>query len=393
MKTRHIIGIGLVLAAAVFLGVVAFVNATLPAQSYPGEGGKDYGYVYSGAKSASVDFTTSTMPSDSILLFGSSELSTPPSLVPQVPAAVFGQSACGLDLTYVGEAYDQCLWQAIAAGAYAGKTPSNKVVITVSPSWFADGGVDDSIFKTRFSYSLYREFMANDDLSETTKKYVRTRLAEQGIDEAVIVAGESRDETAQEDAVSLAVGTANDAVYAQMDDLRLRNDLQEVREKGFAHETGGSTEPNFTALRARAQVDAAQRSTNNSWGYDDASYLSYVGDSTSNISGKLADETFSDTPEYDDFGLFLRVCKESGLEPLVVISPLSGDYYDAAGVSASTRRACYDHIKTIANAYGVEVADFTDREYEKYFLHDPVHYGWTGWVDVEQAIYRFARED
>ena len=37
-------------------------------------------------------------------------------------------------------------------------------------------------------------------------------------------------------------------------------------------------------------------------------------------------------------------------------------------------------------------ADFTDREYEKYFLFDTVHFGWTGWVDVEEAIYDFVNQ-
>jgi D-alanine transfer protein len=45
------------------------------------------------------------------------------------------------------------------------------------------------------------------------------------------------------------------------------------------------------------------------------------------------------------------------------------------------------------NAHGAsaKLADFSDREYEKYFLFDIVHFGWTGWIDVEQAIYEFAK--
>ena len=39
-----------------------------------------------------------------------------------------------------------------------------------------------------------------------------------------------------------------------------------------------------------------------------------------------------------------------------------------------------------------KLADFSDREYEKYFLFDIVHFGWTGWIDVEEAVYNFAME-
>jgi len=43
----------------------------------------------------------------------------------------------------------------------------------------------------------------------------------------------------------------------------------------------------------------------------------------------------------------------------------------------------------VCDRYGCAVADFSDREYEQYFLYDIVHFGWTGWVDVEEAIYDF----
>ena len=81
----------------------------------------------------------------------------------------------------------------------------------------------------------------------------------------------------------------------------------------------------------------------------------------------------------------------AGLEPLVIVAPLSGDYYDWVGVDAHARQSCYERILNIADKYGAKVADFTDREYERYFLHDMVHFGWTGWVDVDQALYEFAK--
>ena len=87
------------------------------------------------------------------------------------------------------------------------------------------------------------------------------------------------------------------------------------------------------------------------------------------------------------------MCQETGLEPLVVVSPISGPYYDWVGIDEQTRRSCYDHILQICSSYGVAVADFSDKEYEKYFLNDQVHFGWTGWVDAEEAIYTFAKEE
>ena len=383
LTRRAAIGLSLAIALCAFAAALIALCLALPPQDEPGPDGKDYGYVYSGVKSSSVAFSCATMVDDAMVLFGSSELSTPPSLVSYVPAVVFGQKACGLDLAYVGEAYDQSLWQAIAAGAYANQLENRKVALIVSPSWFFDGGLDNSLFQTRFSYSLYRGFMDNPNLSEETRDYVCSRLLAQGIESSVVSAG-GRDN---------ALAAVNDAAYSFMDDLKLRSDLRALREKGFAHPVGGNEVPPFDTLRKRSLSEAQEKSTNNPWGFDNAAYDENVGDNLDSIKGKLAGETMTNTPEYDDFGLFLRVCRESGLEPLVIVAPLSGEYYDWVGIDAETRRGAYDHILTIANAYGARIADFSDREYEMYFLHDMVHFGWTGWVDVEQALYEFAMGD
>ncbi len=377
MKARGI-AIGIVL----FLGLAVMAHTLLPTQESVAAEGRNLGYVYSGARSQCTTLVTSGMEESDMLLFGSSELSTPPSLIPEVPAVVFGKNSYGFQLATIGEAYDQSLWHAIAAGAYAPQLPNRKVAIVVSPSWFFDGGLDASLFKTRFSYTLYRQFMSNEHISAESKAYVRDRLVAQGIDEVVVKAAAKGDPLAY----------VNDVVFSTMADLHVRNQLRSLEGLGLDRFDDLAHEPDFERWRAHAIEDAQERSTNE-WGFDDAFYEENVGIYKDQIKGKLAGETFTDTPEYDDFGLFLRICQETGLEPLVVVCPLSGDYYDWVGIDAATRRVSYDHILEIANAYGVEVADFSDREYERYFLHDQVHFGWTGWVDVEEALYRFAKGD
>ena len=63
-------GVGIAAAA------VAGTSLALPAQSAR-DAGKDYGYVYSGAKSGSVDFVRFNLQENSLLVLGSSEFSTP----------------------------------------------------------------------------------------------------------------------------------------------------------------------------------------------------------------------------------------------------------------------------------------------------------------------------
>ena len=375
LKPKVVIG-GILVGCTLFAASLAGLEAVLPSQGHVG-GDENYGYVYSGAKSCSVEFNLAADAEDSYLLFGSSELSTSAEAVPQVPANLFTAYDFGFDLTYVGEAYDQSLWHAIALGAYAPSYDKNKVVLIVSPGWFEDGGMDNETFGLRFSYSLYRQFCDNPAISDASKAYVAQRLAAQGIDRATIEAGMR----------TLPQDYLNDGVLAFKDDLSLRRDLVEVRGKG-AEPQDKQAAPSFAELCSQAEAYGQQVSTN-PWGIQDTYYDDKLVPVMDSLKDKRAGETYSRTPEYDDLTFFLKVCRETGMDPLVVISPINGWYCDWEGVDSDTRQRCYQRIRTICNSAGVQVADFSGQEYRPYFLCDPVHFGWTGWVAVEEAICGF----
>lgn len=385
-KRNRVIFASLALGIALFLVVLSCVQVVLPAQSAVDQG-KDYGYVYSGAKSESLDFVRAASTEDTVLLFGSSELSTPGNVIPQVPAEVFGMNDYELDLMYIGEAYDQSLWQAIAAGAYGPQVQNKRVILIVSPTWFEDDGLDNETFKLRFSYELYRAFCENDAISESSKAYVEKRLAEQGIDPMTIAAGTKR----------TALDVLNDQILSAIADLQIRKDLIEVRDRAFdqAFTKAASqvTPLDFEALYETALADAKTMCTTNDWGMDDAFYQANIEGRLDRLKDAQVDETFSNQTEYQDFSFFLKVCKEVGLKPLVIVSPVHGEFYDWVGTSQADRQKCYERIKEICAAQGVACEDFSSKEYENYFLHDIVHFGWTGWVAVEEAIYNYVKTE
>ena len=370
---------GIVLA----LGAIALVCLLFPAQSLTREG-IDYGYVYSGAKSSSVEFVEAAMTEESLLVVGSSELSTPKRIVPQVPVQVFGTADYGVRLMLIGEAFDQSLWHAIALGAYqkAG-IPRNKIALIVTPGWFVDGGQDADTFGTRFSYSLYSDFCSNPQVPDEAKAYVRSRLEELGTDETALNAASP----------SLPQDYLNAFALKALDDLKLRQGLIEVRAKGIdlVDEEKPAT-PDFEQLRREAAETGEQMSTTNDWGVEDAFYTNQLEPALADAKGSRAGETYSDTPEYDDLNCFLDIADACGVEVLVVLSPEMGPYYDYIGIGQETRAASYDRVRSIVANHSAQLADFSDREYEKYFLYEIVHFGWTGWVDVEESLYRFAQD-
>ena len=366
------------LAAALGL---AGVCAMLPAQTAY-DPARLYDYVYSGTKSQSVPFTTASMSDDGHLAFGSSEFFISKDKVAQCPQAVFGENVTGVDLTYVGEAYDQSLWQAIAAGAYAGEAKNKKVMIVVSPQWFFKGNGDQGKFASKFSYELYRRFANNPSISGETKAYVRSRVEALGVD-AKTTAAANRD---------TVLDAANDAATAFADDLRTRSRLPGIIAgaplKSTVRAAGTSTgEPDWNALLKQADASGDAACTTNDFGIYDAYWQKNSGyhvERGQNFS--QADE------EYADLACFLRVCREAGLEPLVTIRPVHGAWYDREGVAHAERQAYYERIRGLCDDAGAAYADFSSCEYEKYFLCDTVHPGWCGWVRIEQAFYDFVHD-
>lgn len=361
--------------------VVAGTFVLLPAQSVHDEA-QDCGYVYSGAKSSSVDFIKASLRDDSLVVLGSSEFSTPARTVPQIPKQVFGTANYGLRLMLVGEAFDQCLWDTMALGALAdGGLPRGKVAVIVGLGQFTDGGLYNDTFGERFSYTLYRAFCDNDDVPQELKDYVRERLRAQGIDETTLRGGSPEN----------PIDAVDGVVLGAMDDLRLRRGLLDVRSKALPLATGQAVEPDWKALQAEALATAQAMSTTNDWGVEDEFYTSQLEPALDSLKDARTGETYTDTPEYNDLDCFLAVCEACGVEPLVVIQPTLGPYYDHIGITRETREAAYQRIREVLAAHpSASVADFSGREYERYFLFDIVHFGWTGWISAEQAIYDFA---
>ena len=368
---------GVVAGLLALVLVVGGVSWALPQQGAAADQTRLYDYVYSGTKSESVDFTITNMSNDGILTFGTSEFYISSPLVDQCPQKVFGESVSGVDMTYVGEAFDQSLWQAIAAGAYAPSSKSRKIVLMLSPQWFFKNNGQQSKFSSKFSYQLYKGFLNNESISADTKAYVRQRIEALGVDSTQIAA--ANDDT--------FIDAINDVAYQFSNDLRIRSKINALvkgsPKKSQTRSAGESTgEPDWDSLLSDAKTQGEQACTNNDYGIHDAYW-----DKNSQYKSEQNQDFVHADDEWDDFQCLLNVCKESGLEPLVVILPMHGSWYDEMGVTADTRAQFYNQARSLCENAGVAYADFSSCEYEKYFLCDTVHPGWIGWVRIEHAVY------
>lgn len=330
------------------------------------------------------------------LVFGSSELN-PAAAGSAHPGALFAASSYGMDVMTMGRAFCTNLWDAIEVGAFSEKLDDKRVVLIPSMQWFMcyrDPQID---FPASFSEGAYRALLDNPKVSEETKQAITDRMAEYGVDR--------RSGSLIEDPVSDAI---DDAVSSLVADTRLGlkikereaaksnegkpqtlNDTQEGEEKDA--EAGGAVEkPDWGRIFADAEKQAKKKSSNRE-GFADKWYEKKYKKWVAGAQRKWWFEEgkeFSEQ-ELEDFKLLLQVCKEVGVEPLVIVQPVKGVAYDQTVYNRDVRQKYYDMIRSACDEYGVRYADFSDHEYDTYFLRDYSHPSSLGGAYYSKAIYDF----
>ena len=148
----------------------------------------------------------------------------------------------------------------------------------------------------------------------------------------------------------------------------------------------------FNMLLSNAESIGLESCTNNEYGVYDDYFSTYISERYEAYKNSDANNSYCESPEYDDLRLFLDVCRETNLEPMIVSMPVNGGWYDYTGFSVEDREQYYQNIRDICNEYDVRLTDFSDKEYELYFLKDIMHIGWKGWVYLDEEAYDFYKQ-
>lgn len=319
-----------------------------------------------------------------LLVFGSSELNPVPA-GPNHPAALLTGGAYGMDVMTVGRAFCADLWQAIEVGAFATKMPSEsprKMVIFPSMQWFMCYRRPQAEFPAAFSEGAFDAFMGNDRISGALKECVLARMAGYGVDRRPAATP-----------LADAVETLDRAAAGAMGDVRLGLDLA-LEGAGEASGPSAATPtvtPDWQAIFAAADTRARAAAAGNDLGLNSDWYRKSCGSwlDGARRSWKVDGDAYFSEQEFGDFETLLQVCREVGVEPLVVIQPVKGALYDQTVYNRGVRSRYYDMIRSACAQAGVAVADFSSHEYDPYFLRDYSHPSDLGGAYYSQAIYTF----
>lgn len=302
-----------------------------------------------------------------------------------------------LNICLVGRNAMQSLHHTLTVGALADTLKDKKVVFLLSPQWFTEEHVSSEQFASRFEEAAFVDFLKNDDIDNDLKNQVCERVNTlMTSDPNELERLEKFEKVYLDNTFDLFTrvemytsGLFRESkirfeLNKELDDIQLKVDNDRFVKFG---------EIDFDLLLDDAQKLGEKLCTTNSFGVYDGYFEKYMKTDYRTLKGSSSDGCFSRSKEYDDFKLFLDVCADVGVEPLVVSVPVNGRWYDYTGFPKEDRNTYYQNIREICNEYGVSLIDYADREYELYFLQDIMHVGWKGWSYLDEVSYNYYLEN
>lgn len=380
--------VAFIVAIILFIGIVIGYNLYLDKQIEINK--NSLYYLISDGKFNSIEVAKVCLDnkdSDSILLLGSSELSS-------FNEEIFNNGNSDFNMYLIGQGYTQSFQNALTLGAIEEKTQIDKVVLIVSPQWFQSNSILESeMFASRFQKGTFHSFLENDNISKATKTKVINRLKKLEKTDTLELEKINKYEKAYlgnniVEKISLKISDSlEDTKYKR----KLVNKIKNITANSNSQKVSFSNY-NFDNLLEDATKKAEKLCSNNELKMYDDYYNKYVKKEIKHIKNISKGVDFSNTQEYEDLELFLTICQELNIKPLIVNVPVNGRWYDHIGISKEKREKYYNKVNDLAIKYNAKIADFSECEYEDYFLKDTMHLGLRGWLKVDEAVYKYYKE-
>ena len=339
--------------------------------------------------------------SDVLPLYGSSEMSL---LNDYHPAKLFEGKPTHFVPFLVGHGGSQDLPHLLNFGALGNDLKGKKLVVFLSPQWFSTGGIPQSTFAGNFSPLQTYETLLNPTLTSQTKHDIAIRLLDfpKALKDypllAQMIRAYAREPNWKTSALKVAYWPLAKIDLAGLiieDATKTVAHVQKLSPKLIAKNaliSSPSPSPSWESLRTEATHKGAALTTSNAMTLLDTYYYKYVAPRFQEMRNSDQWAKLYPSQEYHDLDLLMQILRQTGAQPLFIIIPMNGPWYDYTGIPASERKACYERLATMVQQQGFELANFSSHEYEQYYLQDPWHLAWRGWVDVDEKLDFFYHE-
>jgi D-alanine transfer protein len=321
-------------------------------------------------------------------VYGSSELAR---MDPFHPSNYFQETGAPFTPFLIGRGGTTSITHFLNFAEHTKQLNGKKIVFIISPQWFQPKGTDESHFVPNYSSLQAYDLAFNKTIDPKLKKEAIKRLLTYSpIKKDPILS------TMYKAEISKNPWTKRKAAFVRPIALLYREifhkkDLYYTMKGGHPHKRIISPKvknKTWEQLVAQANHYGKKRATNNHFYVTNSQYKK-IQKMVPLLKNKKVGASYGRSIEYQDFQMLLDLLKESGAKPLFISIPVNGKWYDYTGFPKKGRTVYYKRIKKQVEAAGFPIADFSNHEYDPYFMKDTIHIGWKGWVYTDKAIQDF----
>lgn len=264
-----------------------------------------------------------------------------------------------------------------------------KIVFIVSPQWFTKKGMGELHFSPNYSMLHAYDLAYNKDIDVKLRNRAMERLLEfetvnrdqllRTIYQYQLSNGKERPIVGR---LAMLAGHFQKALLEKKDlyySLFPRESHKlKSNDKLVANQT-------FEQQLKNAEKYGKKRVTNDLM-IENKFYKRLVNANLTKFKGSRKNEDYTVSPEYEDFQLVIDILKDAGAKPLFISIPVNGYWYDYNEYPQERRQKYYEKMEQVLTNANVPYVNFSDHEYDPYFIMDTIHIAWKGWVYVDQEL-------
>ena len=347
-------------------------------------------YSTSYEKYKSKDIILENMTPKTLLLLGSSELTTTIN-ENYHPKKIFNYN--DFNIMQVGVGNSQNIIHAATIGSIGNDVENNQIVMIQSIQWFDNkNGILKDAFLSRISSEHVYNTMANDKISKETKERFINRVIELSSTNKVL----NKKYRSYKKYFVEEQGNFITGEFLKLDNYfyKLKNKYEFFKNKGREnYPLSGKKTPdyNWKELDEKVTEQAKERTNNNDYQIDNTYYDKYIKTKYDQLKNSSKNTKYDESKEYDDLDILLSIVKDLNLNMKFAILPANGKWSDYTGIDSEKRQVAYNNLKEIAKKNNIEVMDYSSKEYEEYYMYDAMHLGWRGWIDFERDLYKLKK--
>lgn len=347
-------------------------------------------YSISFEKYKSRDIIVDNMTPRTLLLLGSSELTTTINENYHLKK-IFNYE--DFNIMQVGVGNSQNIIHAATIGSIGNDVRNNEIVMIQSIQWFDNkNGILKDAFLSRISSEHVYNTMRNEKISYQTKEKFINRVIELSASNKEL----NKKYKSYKHYFLNGKGNKFTEEFMKLDNYFyvLKTKLNFYKNKGKEnYPVSGENTPNYNWEELDKQVieEAKDRTNNNDYQIDNTYYDKYIRAKYDQLKNISKNTKYDDSKEYEDLDILLSIVKDLDLNIKFAILPAHGKWSDYTGIGSEKRQVAYNKLKEIAKKNNIEVMDYSSKEYEDYYMYDAMHVGWRGWIDFERDLYKLKK--